>query len=78
MGIHALPGKLTLIAATPLITDAGDASQGIPQLAAEDVAFVLGHRQRLLDDVGEAVVGEAEVWEHGLFTPNRRWCVHTD
>ena len=65
LGIHALPGKLTLIAATPLIVDAGDFAQEVSQLAAEDVTFVLWHRQRFTDGVGEAVVGEAEVWEHG-------------
>ena len=64
LGIHALPGKLTLIAASPSIADAGDFAQEVSQLAAEDVAFVLWHRQRFLDDVGEAVAGEAEVWEH--------------
>ena len=66
LGIHALSGKLTLIAASPLITDAGDFAQEISQLAAEDVAFVSRHRQRFLDSVGEAVACEAEVVEHGF------------
>ena len=65
LGIHALTRKLTLIAASPLIADAGDFAQDVSQLAAEDVAFVSRHRQRLLDGVGEAVACEAEVGEHG-------------
>ena len=60
-----LPGKLALIAASALIADAGDFAQEVSQLAAEDVAFVLRHRQRFLDGVGEAVACEAEVGEHG-------------
>ena len=48
-----------------LIADAGDFSQDVSEPAAEDVAFVFGHPQRFADGVGEAVAGEAEVWEHG-------------
>ena len=65
LGIHTFPRTLTLIAASPLIVDAGDFAQEVSQLAAEDVAFVLGQPQRFLDGVGEAVAGEAEVLEHG-------------
>ena len=64
LGIHALTRELALIAASALIVDAGDFAQEGSQLAAEDVAFVSRHRQRFLDGVGEAVAGEAEVWEH--------------
>ena len=65
LGIYALPRELALIAASALIADAGDFAQDVSQLAAEDVAFVSGYRQRFLDGVGEAVAGETEVWEHG-------------
>ena len=64
-GINALLWKLTLLLALARTVDAGDASQDISQSSTEDVALVSGHLQRLLDSVGEAVAGKAEVWEHG-------------
>ena len=64
-GVNAPLWELTLLLAPPRTADAGDVPQGISQSAAEDVALVSGHRQWLLDSVGEAVAGEAEVLEHG-------------
>ena len=64
-GVDALPRKPTLVVAFPSIADARNFSQEVSEPAAEDVAFVSGHLQRFLDGVGEAVVGETKVGEHG-------------
>ena len=63
-GVNAPLWELTLLLTSPRTADAGDASQDISQSSTEDVALVSGHPQRLLDGVGEAVAGEAEVLEH--------------
>ena len=63
-GVNALLRELALLLALPRTPDAGDAPQDIPQPAAEDVAFVFWHLQRLLDGVGESVSCESEVLEH--------------
>ena len=74
-GVNAPLWELTLLLAPPRTADAGDVPQGISQSAAEDVALTSGHLQWFLDGVGEAVTGEAEVWEHGggfIFLCHRR------
>ena len=58
---------LTLFLARVLCaTDAGDVAENVSEPAAEDVAFVVWHLQQLLDSVGEAVLCEAEVFEHDM------------
>lgn len=47
------------------IADASDIAEELSEPTAEDVRFEGWHLQRLLDGVGEAVVGESEVLEHG-------------
>ncbi len=64
-GIDAFLWELALFRALLGIADAGDATEDIAEPPAEDVAFVSGQLQGLLDSVGEAVASETEVWEHG-------------
>ena len=56
------------------VADAGDVAEEVSESAAEDVAFVRWHLEGFLDGVGEAVVGELEVFEHGWTTIK---CRHT-
>ena len=63
-GIDTFLREPALFRALIRIADAGDAAEDIAKCTPEDVAFVSGHLQGLLDGVGEAVVGEVEVWEH--------------
>ena len=64
-GVDAAVGGLTLFLTRCLCpADAGDVSEDVSESAAEDVAFVGWHLERLLDGIGEAVARKAEVLEH--------------
>ena len=63
--VDAAVGKFALFLTRFLCpADAGDVAEDISESAAEDVAFVGRHLQRLLDGVGEAVACETEVLKH--------------
>ena len=70
-GVDAFLGILTFFLARFFcVADAGDVSEQVSESASEDVAFVRWHLEGFLDGVGEAVVGELEVFEHCMFMSN--------
>ena len=67
-GVDAPIGVLTLFLTLSRITDAGDVAEQVSESAAEDAAFVVWHLQRFSDGIGEAVLCESKVIEHGSVT----------
>ena len=65
LGINALLRELARCLARICIANASDLAEGVSESAAEDIAFVLREFQRFLDSISEAIVGKAEVLEHG-------------
>ena len=55
---------LALFCTCVSVSDAGDVSQCVSELAAEDVSFIGWHPQWFLDGIIEAVSRELEVLEH--------------